>query len=193
MAESGGSGGSQKLIRNCANSLCFTTKDTRVTLRCNAFFTFSYPSRLKHLVLRVFFRRLPARKALKSRCFSWEGYQKVKKHRAIAPAALEGCGGLGQIWEALAELWEALGELWEALYIEKLPINRTAAVMLCTSFHTPADSLGGRVPQRSHSMCFITFGALSRFTMDVRGLQDLWVSSAAERVPLSEILHQRIL
>ena len=34
-----------------------------------------------------------------------------------APAALGGCGGLGQLWEALAELWEALGELWEALYI----------------------------------------------------------------------------
>ena len=41
-----------------------------------------------------------------------------------APAALGGCGGLGQLWKALAELWEALGELWEALYIEKLPINR---------------------------------------------------------------------
>ncbi len=35
-----------------------------------------------------------------------------------------GCGGLGQLWEALAELWEALGELWEGLHIEKLPINR---------------------------------------------------------------------
>ncbi len=43
-----------------------------------------------------------------------------------APAALGGCGGLGQLWEALAELWEALGELWEALYIEKIPINRTS-------------------------------------------------------------------
>ncbi len=41
-----------------------------------------------------------------------------------APAALGGCGGLGQLWEALAELWEALGELWEGLYIQKLPINR---------------------------------------------------------------------
>ncbi len=41
-----------------------------------------------------------------------------------APAALGGCGGLGQLWEALAELSEALGELREALYIEKLPINR---------------------------------------------------------------------
>ncbi len=46
------------------------------------------------------------------------------KHHAIAPAALGGCGGLGQLWAALAELWEALGELWEGLYIEKLPINR---------------------------------------------------------------------
>ena len=43
-----------------------------------------------------------------------------------APAALGGCGGLGQLWEALVELWEALGELWEALYIQKLPINRTS-------------------------------------------------------------------
>ena len=28
-----------------------------------------------------------------------------------APAALGGCEGLGQLWEALAELWEALGLL----------------------------------------------------------------------------------
>ncbi len=52
------------------------------------------------------------------------GIKKSKKHHAIAPAALGGCGGLGQLWEALAELWEALGELWEGLYIEKLSINR---------------------------------------------------------------------
>ncbi len=50
--------------------------------------------------------------------------KKSKKHHAIAPAALGGCGGLGQLWAALAELWEALGELWEGLYREKLPINR---------------------------------------------------------------------
>ena len=49
-----------------------------------------------------------------------------KKHHAIAQAALGGCGGLRQLWEALAELWEALGELWEGLCIEKLPINRTS-------------------------------------------------------------------
>ncbi len=45
--------------------------------------------------------------------------KKSKKHHTIAPAALGGCGGLGQLWEALAELWEALGELWEGLYKEK--------------------------------------------------------------------------
>ncbi len=50
----------------------------------------------------------------------------LKSCSTAAPAALGGCGGLGQLWEALAELWEALGELWEALYIEKLPINRTS-------------------------------------------------------------------
>ena len=32
--------------------------------------------------------------------------KKSKKHRPIAPAALGGCGGLGQLWEALAELWD---------------------------------------------------------------------------------------
>ena len=39
----------------------------------------------------------------------------LKSCSKAAPAALGGCGGLGQLWEALAELWEALGELWEAL------------------------------------------------------------------------------
>ncbi len=66
-----------------------------------------------------FFEKLPARNALKSRCLAERSMKKSKKHRAIAPAALGGCGGLGQLWEALAELWEALEELWEGLYIEK--------------------------------------------------------------------------
>ncbi len=50
-----------------------------------------------------------------------------KNHHAIAPAALGGCRGLGQLWEALAELWEALGELWEGLYKEKLSCVMRAA------------------------------------------------------------------
>ncbi len=41
--------------------------------------------------------------------------QKSKKRQAIALVALGGCGGLGQLWEALAGLWEALGQLWEGL------------------------------------------------------------------------------
>ncbi len=60
-----------------------------------------------------------------SQCFEmiWDAFL-LKSCSTAAPAAPGGCGGLGQLWEALAELWEALGELWEALYIEKLPINR---------------------------------------------------------------------
>ena len=37
---------------------------------------------------------------------------------------------LGELWEVLGGLWEGLGELWEPNYINKLPINRKAAVML---------------------------------------------------------------
>ena len=38
----------------------FTAKVTQVKLRCNEILTFSYPSNLKHLVLRVFLEdRLP--------------------------------------------------------------------------------------------------------------------------------------
>ena len=41
--------------------------------------------------------------------------KKSKKRQAIALAARGGCGGLGQLWEALAELWEALEKIWEGL------------------------------------------------------------------------------
>ena len=69
---------------------------TRVTLRRDVFLTFSWTSRLKHLLLRVCVGGCPARNALRRSCFRWEGYEKLKKkHRAIAPAALGGCGGLG--------------------------------------------------------------------------------------------------
>ncbi len=34
----------------------------------------------------------------------WGPWKHQKSHQAIAPAALGGCGGLGQLWEALAEL-----------------------------------------------------------------------------------------
>ncbi len=70
------------------------------------FFYFLMMSQLKHPLLIVFLVGHPPKKALKSVCFSWDIHEKVKKHHAIAPAALGGCGGLGQLWEALAELWE---------------------------------------------------------------------------------------
>ncbi len=69
-------------------------------------FTFSYPSHLKHLVLKAF----------------------------LEDCLLGGCGGLGQLWEALAELREDLGELWEGLYIQKLPINRTSGRYVLREF-----------------------------------------------------------
>ena len=145
------------------------------------FSTFSYPSHLKHLLLRAFLEDGLPEMLSKVGVLAERGIKKSKKHHAIAPiattprkvpgrensdcentmkmkihfekhqhllvfvdvcvtellflqfftmimdafflnscskaapAALGGCGCLGQLWEALAELWEALGELWEGL------------------------------------------------------------------------------
>jgi len=57
---SGGSGGSGGLPGSAdefqiGHFICvFTAKIARTSLRCNVFLTFSYPSHLKHLVLRAF-------------------------------------------------------------------------------------------------------------------------------------------
>ncbi len=48
----------------------FTTKVTRVTLRCNVFFYFFIPLSSKTPSFESFFGRLPARNALKTRCLS---------------------------------------------------------------------------------------------------------------------------
>ena len=93
----------------------FTAKIAQTSLLCNIFLTFSYPSHLKHLLLRVFLEDCLPEMLSKLGALAERGMKKSKKHRAIAPAALGGCGGLGQLWEALAELREALGELWEGL------------------------------------------------------------------------------
>ena len=103
-------------IKNNENEHCLAP------VQC--FFDFSYPSHLKHLLLRAFLEDCLPEMLSKLGVLAERGINKSKKHHAIAPVALGGCGGLGQLWEALAELWEALGELWEALYTEKLPINR---------------------------------------------------------------------
>ncbi len=69
--------------------------------------TCSYPSHVKHLLLRALLEDcLPE---MLSKLGVLVETSMKKKHNAIAPAALGGCGGLGQLWEALAELWEALG------------------------------------------------------------------------------------
>ncbi len=86
----------------------FTAKMTRATLRCNFVLIFPWTSHLKHLILIVFLEDcLP--EVLAKVGVLVERSMKKKKHRAIAPAALGVCGGLGQLWVALAELWEALG------------------------------------------------------------------------------------
>ncbi len=78
-------------------------------------FDFSWTSHLKHLVLRAFLEDCLPEMLSKLGVLAERGIKKSKKHHTIAPAALGGCGGLGQLWEALAELREALGELWEGL------------------------------------------------------------------------------
>ena len=79
---------------------------TRVTLRCNAFLTFSWTSHLKHLLLRAFLEECLPEMLSKVGVLAERSMKKFKKHRAVAPAALGGCGSLGQLWEALAELWD---------------------------------------------------------------------------------------
>ena len=84
----------------------FTAKMARLTLQCHVFLTFSYPSHLKHLVLRAFLEDCLPEMLSKLSVLAERGIKMSKKHHAIAPAALGGCGGLGQLWEALAELWD---------------------------------------------------------------------------------------
>ncbi len=49
-----GSAGSADEFQIVQIIFVFAAKVTRVTLRCNVFLTFSYPSHLKHTVLRAF-------------------------------------------------------------------------------------------------------------------------------------------
>ncbi len=100
------------------------------------FFDFrSWTSHLKHVLLRALLEDCLPEMLSKVGVLGERSMESQKKHRAIAPAALGGCGDLGQLWEALAELWEALGELWEGLYIEKFPINRTSGRYVTSCAH----------------------------------------------------------
>ncbi len=86
-----------------------------MTLRRDVFLTYHGPHQ-KHTLLRAFLEDALPEILSKVGVLAERSMKKSKKHHA---AALGGCGGLGQLWEALAELRKALGELWEGLYIKK--------------------------------------------------------------------------
>ena len=95
--------------------ICFYSKTCSDLTPVQCFFDFFIPSQLKPILLRAFLESCFPEMVSKVGALAERGMKKSKKHRAIAPVALGGCGGLGQLWEALAELREALGELWEGL------------------------------------------------------------------------------
>ena len=66
---------------------CFYSKNCSDLIPVQCFFDFFIPLSSKTPSFESFFGRWPARNALKTRCFSREGYQKVEKHHAIAPIA----------------------------------------------------------------------------------------------------------
>ncbi len=83
-AGSAGSGGEFQIVQK---TYVFTAKVTRVTLRCNVFLTFSYPSHLKHLVLIAFLKDCLPEMLSKLGVLAERGIKKSKKHHAIAPIA----------------------------------------------------------------------------------------------------------
>ncbi len=83
-AGSAGSGGEFQIVQK---PCVFTAKVTRVTLRCNVFLTFSYPSHLKDLVLRAFLEDGLPEMLSKLGDLAERGIKKSKKHHAIAPIA----------------------------------------------------------------------------------------------------------
>ena len=96
---------------------------TRASLRRDVFVDFVIPLSTKTYGCETILGKSLSRNGLKSIGFRWECREKSKKHHAIALAALGGCGGLGQRWEALGELWECLEKLWKSsgrlsLYIQ---------------------------------------------------------------------------
>ena len=81
------SGGLAGEFQMAQTPFVFTAKVTRVTLQCILFFTFSYPSHLKHLVLRVFLEDCLPEMLSKLGVLAERGIKKSKKHHAIAPIA----------------------------------------------------------------------------------------------------------
>ena len=78
-------------------------------LPCDVFVICFRPLSSKTCGFEVSVGQLPSKNALKRYDSVAEVPEKVKKRRAIARAARGGCGGLGQLWEALAELGSNVG------------------------------------------------------------------------------------
>ena len=65
----------------------FTAKVARTSLLCDVFLTFSHPSHLKHLLLRVLLEDCLPERLSKVGVLAERGIKKSKKHHAIAPIA----------------------------------------------------------------------------------------------------------
>ncbi len=89
---SGGSGGSADAIIFERFICVLQYFVTRVTLRCNVFLTFSYPSHLKPMVLECFLDNDLPKTLSKGIIPLWRSLKKSKKHQAIARAVRGGCG-----------------------------------------------------------------------------------------------------
>ncbi len=88
--------GIQEIVPNRANYICFYSKRYSVDTPVRCFFYFSYPSHAKHLILRICLEDCLPEMLSKLGVLAERSIKKYKKHRAIAPAVLGGCGGLGQ-------------------------------------------------------------------------------------------------
>ena len=85
--------------------IVFTAKVTWATLRCNVFLTFSYPSHLKHLVLRAFWEDCLPEMLSKLGVLAERGMKKSTK------TSRHSSGGPGRLWRSGSALGGSGGAL----------------------------------------------------------------------------------
>ena len=69
----------------------FAPKIAQTSIWCNVFLTFSYPSHVKHLLLRAFLEDCLPERLSKVGVLAERGIKKSKKHHAIAPISKNLC------------------------------------------------------------------------------------------------------